>query len=46
LQGGRGENIAELDDLLQLLLEYRAGLRQSEVWLAPQVRSPHVIERQ
>ncbi len=34
MQGGRGENIAELDDLLQLLLEYRAGLRQSEVWLA------------
>lgn len=37
LQGGPGEDIAELDDLLQLLLEYRAGLRQSEVWLAHSV---------
>ncbi len=34
LQDGPGEEMAELDDLLQLLLEYRAGLRQSEVWLA------------
>lgn len=34
LQDGPGQDIAELDDLLQLLLEYRAGLRQSEVWLA------------
>jgi nitrogen fixation protein NifQ len=34
LQDGPGEDIAELDDLLQLLLEYRAGVRQSEVWLA------------
>lgn len=37
LQDGPGEDIAELDDLLQLLLEYRAGLRQSEVWLAHSV---------
>jgi nitrogen fixation protein NifQ len=34
LLDGPGEDIAELDDLLQLLLEYRAGLRESEVWLA------------
>jgi len=34
LQDGPGEDIAELDDLLHLLLEYRAGVRQSEVWLA------------
>lgn len=34
LQDGPGEDIAELEDLLNLLLEYRAGLRASEVWLA------------
>ncbi|MDP2679621.1 MAG: nitrogen fixation protein NifQ [Rhodoferax sp.] len=34
LQNGPGEDIAELEDLLNLLLEYRAGLRESEVWLA------------
>ncbi|MDO8767307.1 MAG: nitrogen fixation protein NifQ [Burkholderiaceae bacterium] len=34
LQDGPGEEIVELDDILQLLLEYRAGLRESEVWLA------------
>jgi nitrogen fixation protein NifQ len=34
LQSGPGQDMAELDDLLQLLLEYRAGLRASEVWLA------------
>ena len=34
LQNGPGENIVELDDLLHLLLEYRAGVRESEVWLA------------
>ncbi len=37
LQDGPGEDIDELDDLLQLLLEYRAGVRQSEVWLAHSV---------
>ena len=37
LQNGPGEVIVELDDLLQLLLEYRAGLRESEVWLAHSV---------
>jgi nitrogen fixation protein NifQ len=34
LQDGPGENIVELEDLLNLLLEYRAGVYQSEVWLA------------
>ncbi|MDD5030520.1 MAG: nitrogen fixation protein NifQ, partial [Rhodoferax sp.] len=34
LQNGPGEGIAELEDLLNLLLEYRAGQRESEVWLA------------
>lgn len=34
LNNGPGEDIVELDDLLQLLLEYRAGLRASEAWLA------------
>jgi nitrogen fixation protein NifQ len=34
LADGPGEHIAELDDLLNLLLEYRAGMRESELWLA------------
>jgi nitrogen fixation protein NifQ len=34
LQDGPGEDIAELEDILQLLLEYRAGVHGSEVWLA------------
>jgi nitrogen fixation protein NifQ len=34
LQNGPGEEIAELEDILHLLLDYRAGLRESEVWLA------------
>lgn len=34
LQNGPGEDIAELEDLLNLLLEYRAGQQESEVWLA------------
>jgi nitrogen fixation protein NifQ len=34
LRDGPGEDIVELQDLLDLLLEYRAGLRESEVWLA------------
>ncbi len=34
LKSGPGEDIVELDDLLQLLLEYRAGLCESEIWLA------------
>lgn len=34
LKSGPGEDIAELEDLLNLLLEYHAGLRESEVWLA------------
>ena len=37
LQHGPGEDIAELDDLLHLLLDYRAGVRESEVWLAHSV---------
>jgi nitrogen fixation protein NifQ len=37
LKDGPGEDIVELDDLLQLLLEYRAGVRESEVWLAHSV---------
>jgi nitrogen fixation protein NifQ len=37
LHHGPGEDIAELEDLLQLLLEYRAGLVDSEVWLARSV---------
>jgi nitrogen fixation protein NifQ len=34
LHNGPGEDIVELEDLLQLLLEYRAGVRASEVWVA------------
>ena len=34
LQHGPGEDMVELDDLLQLLLEYRAGVYASEAWLA------------
>lgn len=34
LQDGPGEDIVELEDLLHLLLEYRAGVHESEVWLA------------
>jgi len=34
LADGPGEDIVELEDLLNLLLEYRAGVRESEVWLA------------
>jgi nitrogen fixation protein NifQ len=34
LQDGPGEDIDELDDILQLLLEYRAGVYESDVWLA------------
>jgi nitrogen fixation protein NifQ len=34
LQDGAGELIAELEDLLNLLLEYRAGVSVAEVWLA------------
>ena len=34
LQNGPGDNIVELDYLLQLLIEYRAGMRDSELWLA------------
>jgi nitrogen fixation protein NifQ len=34
LLDGPGEVIVELDDLLKLLIEYRAGLRDSELWLA------------
>jgi nitrogen fixation protein NifQ len=34
LDNGPGEHIVELDDLLQLLIEYRAGVRASELWLA------------
>jgi hypothetical protein len=30
LANGPGEDIAELEDLLNLLLEYRAGIRESE----------------
>lgn len=37
LQNGPGEDIAELEDLLNLLLEYRAGQGESEVWLAHSV---------
>ena len=37
LHSGAGEDIVELDDLLQLLIEYRAGLRDSELWLAHSV---------
>lgn len=37
LPHGPGEDIAELDDLLNLLLEYRAGVNESEVWLAHSV---------
>lgn len=37
LQNGPGEDIAELEDILNLLLEFRAGLRESEVWLAHSV---------
>lgn len=34
LTDGPGEVIVELEDLLNLLLEYRAGSHESEVWLA------------
>jgi nitrogen fixation protein NifQ len=34
LVNGPGEVIVELEDLLNLLLEYRAGASESEVWLA------------
>lgn len=34
LQHGPGGDLEELQDILQLLLEYRAGLRESEVWMA------------
>jgi nitrogen fixation protein NifQ len=34
LHNGPGEDIVELDDLLQLLIEYRAGRCESERWLA------------
>lgn len=34
LTDGPGETIVELEDLLNLLLEYRAGVYESEVWLA------------
>jgi nitrogen fixation protein NifQ len=34
LVNGPGEDIVELEDLLKLLLEYRAGVRESETWLA------------
>ena len=34
LQDGPGEVIVELDDLLQLLLEYRANINASEHWVA------------
>ena len=37
LNNGPGEDIVELDDLRLLLLEYRAGLRESEAWLAHSV---------
>lgn len=37
LHDGPGEDIAELEDLLHLLLDYRAGVRESEVWLAHSV---------
>ncbi len=37
LQDGPGEDIVELQDLLNLLLEYRAGVHASEVWLAHSV---------
>jgi nitrogen fixation protein NifQ len=34
LRDGPGQDLAERDDLLALLLRYRAGLSASEVWLA------------
>ncbi|MBN8437507.1 MAG: nitrogen fixation protein NifQ [Candidatus Accumulibacter sp.] len=34
LQGGGGEDIPELADLIELLLEYRGGQQESELWLA------------
>jgi len=34
LLDGKHEDIPELDDIEHLLLEYRAGLRESELWLA------------
>ena len=37
LSDGPGESIVELDDLLQLLLEFRAGANASEAWLAQAV---------
>lgn len=37
LHNGPGQDLAELDDLLHLLLDYRAGHHESEVWLARSV---------
>lgn len=37
LASGPGQDLAELQDLLHLLLPYRAGVRESEVWLAHSV---------
>jgi nitrogen fixation protein NifQ len=37
LHNGPGEVIVELDDLLQLFITYRAGQRDSELWLARSV---------
>jgi nitrogen fixation protein NifQ len=34
LTDGPGEDIVELEDLLHLLLEYRAAVSESEVWMA------------
>lgn len=34
LENGRAEDIPELADLIELLLEYRLGRRESENWLA------------
>jgi len=34
LQNGPGEEIAELQDLVHLLLEFRAGVSEAEIWLA------------
>lgn len=37
LQEAPGQDIAELEDLRHLLLDYRAGVYESEVWLAHSV---------
>ncbi|MBV5299211.1 MAG: nitrogen fixation protein NifQ [Rhodoferax sp.] len=37
LHNGPGQNMDELEDIRQLLLQYRAGSRESEVWLAHSV---------